>query len=80
MNDFFRGLVMRIYIPFFIVLYALFCVCSFGKDIIRTSVSEEFIDGLHAKYLRNIAKHMNMPIEIVPMPFAIRIRWFVKEN
>lgn len=75
-----QGFVMRIYVLTFIVLFAFFSVCTFGQEVIRTSVSEEFIDGLHAKYLKNIAKHMNMPIEIIPMPFARRIREFRQGN
>ena len=71
---FFVGLVMRLYVLFFIILLGLFSTFSFGQVIIRASVSEEFMNGLHAKYLKNIAKHMNMEIEIVPMPFARRIR------
>jgi len=67
---------MRIYVLIFTVLCTFFPVCSFGQEVIRTSVSEEFIDGLQAKYLKNIAKHMNMPIEIIPMPFARRMREF----
>jgi polar amino acid transport system substrate-binding protein len=42
-------------------------------EIIRSSVSPEFPDGLHAKYLRYIAEQMQLKIEIVPMPFARRI-------
>jgi ABC-type amino acid transport substrate-binding protein len=71
---------MRIYVLFFTALLAFFSVCSFAQEVIRTSVSEEFIDGLQAKYLRNIAKHMNMPIEIIPMPFARRLKEFRQGN
>lgn len=57
----------------------LLCIYSFvfpvlANDVIRSSVSPDFINGLHSKYLRNIAKHMGMEIEITPMPFARRIR------
>ncbi|NCP66395.1 MAG: transporter substrate-binding domain-containing protein [Paraglaciecola sp.] len=42
-------------------------------EFIRSSVSPEFPDGLHAKYLRYIAEQMQLKIDIVPMPFARRI-------
>ncbi|WP_160177946.1 substrate-binding periplasmic protein [Paraglaciecola mesophila] len=32
------------------------------------------MNGLQVKYLKNIAMHMNMEIEILPMPFARRIK------
>lgn len=41
--------------------------------MLRSSVSPEFPDGLHAKYLRFIATKMDMELDIVPMPFARRI-------
>lgn len=47
---------------------------SNAQELIRSSVSKEFMDGLQVKYLKNIAKHMNMEIEILPMPFARRIK------
>jgi polar amino acid transport system substrate-binding protein len=39
----------------------------------HSSVSPEFPDGLHAKYLRYIAAQLKLKLEIVPMPFARRI-------
>ena len=40
---------------------------------IKSSVSPEFPDGLHAKYLTYISEKLNVPIEIYPMPFARRL-------
>jgi polar amino acid transport system substrate-binding protein len=65
---------MRFYELFFILVLGFFSGFSFGQEVIRTSVPEEFVNGLHAKYLKNIARHMNMEIEITPMPFARRLR------
>jgi polar amino acid transport system substrate-binding protein len=65
---------MRFYDLFFILVLSFFSGFSFGQEVIRTSVPEEFVNGLHAKYLKNIARHMNMEIEIIPMPFARRLR------
>lgn len=66
--------VMKLSVFFFTLALDFFASFSFSQEVIRASVSEEFMNGLQAKYLRNIAKHMNMEIEIVPMPFARRIR------
>ncbi|WP_339721510.1 transporter substrate-binding domain-containing protein [uncultured Paraglaciecola sp.] len=71
---------MRLYVLVFTLLLTFFPVAVWGQEIIRSSVSEEFLDGLQAKYLRNIAKRMNMPIEIIPMPFARRIKEFRQGN
>jgi ABC-type amino acid transport substrate-binding protein len=71
---------MRLYVLFFIALLGFFSASSIGQEVIRTSVSEEFMDGLQAKYLRNIASHMKMKIEIFPMPFARRLREFRQGN
>jgi ABC-type amino acid transport substrate-binding protein len=61
-----------------VVISALILVFSSAftsaQEVIRSSVSKEFINGLQVKYLKNIAKHMNMDIEIIPMPFARRIK------
>jgi ABC-type amino acid transport substrate-binding protein len=65
---------MRLSVLFFILGVVFFSSNLIAQEIIRSSVSEELVDGLHAKYLRNIAKHMNMEIEIIPMPFARRLR------
>tara|TARA_R110002153_G_scaffold13189_6_gene49313 strand:+ start:135 stop:902 length:768 start_codon:yes stop_codon:yes gene_type:complete len=69
---------MKSSIFFYILVLGFFSPFSFSQEVIRSSVSEEFMNGLQAKYLRNIAKHMDMEIEIVPMPFARRIREFRK--
>ena len=61
---------------FFLHLVILVFVSSSSnaQELIRSSVSKEFMNGLQVKYLKNIAKHMNMEIEILPMPFARRIK------
>ncbi|ABG41056.1 amino acid ABC transporter substrate-binding protein, PAAT family [Paraglaciecola sp. T6c] len=68
------GLDMRFFILVFLLIFGLFPAISYGQYVIQSSVSKEFINGLQVKYLKNIAKHMNMEIEIIPMPFARRIR------
>ena len=65
---------MRSFALFFTIVLGFYSACSFGQGVIRTSVSAEFVDGLQVKYLKNIARHMNMEIEIIPMPFARRLR------
>lgn len=42
--------------------------------VIRSSVPEEFPNGLYAKYMQYLANKMNMQLEIIPMPFARRIK------
>nr|WP_205967699.1 transporter substrate-binding domain-containing protein [Paraglaciecola sp. 20A4] len=71
---------MRFHILFFSVVLGFFSAFSSGQEVIRSSVSKEFINGLQVKYLKNIAKHMNMEIDIIPMPFARRIREFRQGN
>lgn len=44
-----------------------------ANTIIKSSVSPEFPDGLHTKYLRYIAEKMDLPLEIYPMSFARRL-------
>ncbi|MDN4502609.1 transporter substrate-binding domain-containing protein [Alteromonadaceae bacterium BrNp21-10] len=44
-----------------------------AQDILYSSVSPEFPDGLHAKYLRYIAEKMDMQLDLFPMPFARRV-------
>lgn len=65
---------MRLFVLFFTIILSFFSTYSFGQEVLRASVSEEFMNGLHTKYLKNIARHMNMDIEIFPMPFARRVR------
>tara|TARA_R110001632_G_scaffold103412_1_gene212096 strand:- start:72306 stop:73034 length:729 start_codon:yes stop_codon:yes gene_type:complete len=71
---------MRFHILIFPVVLGFFSAFSSGQEVIRSSVSKEFINGLQVKYLKNIAKHMNMEIDIIPMPFARRIREFRQGN
>lgn len=65
---------MRFVVLVLIALLGFVSTVCHGKDVLRSSVSKEFMNGLQVKYLKNIAKHMNMEVEIVPMPFARRIR------
>jgi polar amino acid transport system substrate-binding protein len=46
---------------------------SVNANTLYSSVSPEFPDGLHVKYLQFIASKMNMELDIVPMPFARRV-------
>ncbi|MEH6712148.1 MAG: transporter substrate-binding domain-containing protein, partial [Paraglaciecola polaris] len=71
---------MRFHVLIFTVVLGFFSTFSSGQEVIRSSVSKEFIHGLQVKYLKNIAKHMNMEIEIIPMPFARRLREFRHGN
>ncbi len=43
------------------------------ETVLRSSVSPEFTDGLHAKYLRYLASKLDVELDIYPMPFARRI-------
>ena len=44
-----------------------------SSQTLRSSVSPEFPQGLHYKYLRYIAEQMDLELEIYPMPFARRL-------
>lgn len=44
-----------------------------STDIIRSSVSPEFPDGLHKKYLDFLATQLDKTLEVYPMPFARRL-------
>ena len=60
----------------FIIAISLQAICtttSANELIIKSSVSPEFVDGLHAKYLKHIADQANLPLDIYPMPFARRL-------
>ncbi|GGO70098.1 substrate-binding periplasmic protein [Bowmanella pacifica] len=61
------------FISVFIFSLACFGMQVNAKELLRSSVSPEFADGLHAKYLDYIAKQMDMDLEINPMPFARRL-------
>tara|TARA_R110000868_G_scaffold127937_1_gene335827 strand:+ start:3602 stop:4342 length:741 start_codon:yes stop_codon:yes gene_type:complete len=56
-----------------VVLLLAFSFPSYAKNVLYSSVSPEFPQGLHAKYLQFIADKMNMELDIVPMPFARRV-------
>ncbi|MEW9798400.1 substrate-binding periplasmic protein [Alteromonas sp. CYL-A6] len=55
------------------VLLGCFTPSLLAEQVLRSSVSPEFVDGLHAKYLRYIAQQLKLPLDIYPMPFARRI-------
>lgn len=61
------------FISIFTVLLVCISMQVSAKEILRSSVSPEFVDGLHTKYLDYIAKQMDMELEINPMPFARRL-------
>ena len=58
------------------LLLALLLTCQplHAQQILRSSVSPEFIDGLHYKYLRFLATELNAELVITPMPFARRVQ------
>jgi polar amino acid transport system substrate-binding protein len=56
------------------LLFMLASSTLFAQTTMYSSVSPEFPNGLHAKYLRYIADKMAMELDIMPMPFARRIR------
>ncbi|MCC2617697.1 transporter substrate-binding domain-containing protein [Aestuariibacter halophilus] len=43
------------------------------SGVVVSSVSPEFPDGLHARYLHFIAQQLDVELEIIPMPFARRL-------
>ena len=59
---------------FYVLVSCLFSLNVLAKEVLHSSVSPEFPDGLHAKYLQYIADKMNMDLDIAPMPFARRIK------
>ena len=66
---------MRLLKGLAIIVLAMFVhtsVCA--KSVINASVSPEFPDGLHTKYLQYIAYHLDKELVITPMPFARRLK------
>ena len=57
-----------------LLTFLFFCSASLAKETLRSSVSPEFPEGLHAKYLQYIADKMSMDLTLYPMPFARRIQ------
>lgn len=55
------------------LLLALSSPAVKAQDTIKSSVSPEFLQGLHAKYLHFIAHQSNLHLQIIPMPFARRV-------
>lgn len=49
-------------------------VVAADKPTIRSGVPPEFPNGLYSKYLEYIAKEMECNLELIPMPFARRVR------
>ncbi|REL25886.1 ABC transporter substrate-binding protein [Thalassotalea euphylliae] len=54
----------------------LFCGSASADEklVLRSAVSPDFIDGLHAKYLNYIAENLMMDIDIKPLSFSRRLR------
>lgn len=44
-----------------------------SEPVLRSSVSPEFTDGLHVKYLQYLAAKLDVKLDVYPMPFARRI-------
>ncbi|WP_181902254.1 substrate-binding periplasmic protein [Thalassotalea euphylliae] len=65
---------MRI-ICYLLALLLLVCPVKLAaQETIIASVSPEFPNGLHAKYLRFLAKELNVALKIKPIPLARRIK------
>ena len=65
---------MRI-ICYVIALLLLMCPIKLvAQETITASVSPEFPNGLHAKYIKFLAKEFNMSLKIKPIPLARRIK------
>lgn len=62
------------YIGLLSLLINSYSLADESATIIRSSVSPEFPDGLHYKYLKYVANKMDMALNIYPMPFARRLR------
>lgn len=67
------------------VLILAFFLCSFSivaqqPLLLKAAVAEGFSNGLHAKYLRYLAKQLDAEILITTMPFARRIQEIKKGN
>ncbi|WP_340679299.1 ABC transporter substrate-binding protein [Paraglaciecola sp.] len=60
-------------VSFFLILLVAVSFNSVSANTLFSSVSPEFPNGLHVKYLQFIASKMNMELDIVPMPFARRV-------
>lgn len=59
--------------PLFIVLFQLPFMAT-ARDTLHASVSPEFPNGLHSKYLQYLAHGLDMTLVISPMPFARRVQ------
>lgn len=46
---------------------------EYDASVLRASVSPEFFDGLHSKYLRYLAEKLDRKLILTPMPFARRV-------
>ncbi|MEP4889560.1 MAG: transporter substrate-binding domain-containing protein [Aliiglaciecola sp.] len=44
-----------------------------SKEVLHSSVSPEFPDGLHAQYLKYIANKLGADLKITPLPFGRRL-------
>lgn len=61
-------------LSFCIILITFITQSYLAEGVLRSSVSPEFLDGLDAKFLKHIAKQMNMELEIIPLPYARRVQ------
>jgi polar amino acid transport system substrate-binding protein len=77
-NGVFDLLVLLRLVSLLLLLSHCDLVCS--GEIIRSSVSQELENGLHAKYLNYISTKMDMSLEITPIPLARRIQELRKGN
>ncbi|WP_448551752.1 substrate-binding periplasmic protein [Thalassotalea montiporae] len=61
---------------FLVTALVLFCCSATAHEklVLRSAVSPDFIDGLHAKYLNYIAENLMMKIDIKPLSFSRRLR------
>lgn len=57
----------------FILILFIFSASLHAQQL-RSSVSPEFAEGLHAKFLQHLAMKLNLELLIVPMPYARRIQ------
>lgn len=64
---------MRYLIYFISILVSLLPLNLAAQGVIHSSVSPEFLSGLHSKYLRYLAKEMDMELKLSPMSFQRRI-------
>lgn len=65
---------IRLYLSIVLGLYIASAQMLCAQEIIRSSVSPGQESGLHSKYLKYLAEHMDMQLSLNPMPFARRLQ------